>query len=33
MRINSGKFSEGLGQLLNAFLKLFALKKHHDASA
>jgi hypothetical protein len=33
MRINSGKFSEGFGQLLNAFLKPFALKKHQNASA
>jgi hypothetical protein len=29
----SGKFSEGFGQLLNAFLKPFALKKHQDPSA
>jgi hypothetical protein len=31
MRINSrkfGKFSEGFGQLLNAFLNSFALKNH-----
>jgi hypothetical protein len=36
MRINPRKirkFSEGLGQHLNAFLKLLALKKHQDASA
>jgi hypothetical protein len=33
MRINSKKFSEGFGQLLNAFLKPFAVKKHQDASA
>jgi hypothetical protein len=37
MRINSRKnpenFSERFGQLLNAFLKPFALKKHQDASA
>jgi hypothetical protein len=36
MRINSrksGKFSEELALLLNAFLKPFALKKHQDASA
>jgi hypothetical protein len=26
-----GKFSKELGQLLNAFLKPFALKKHQDA--
>jgi hypothetical protein len=35
MRINpeqSRKFSEEFGQLLNAFLKPFALKKHQDAS-
>jgi hypothetical protein len=25
---NSGKFSEGLGEHLNAFLKPFALKNH-----
>jgi hypothetical protein len=36
MRINSRKsekFLDGFGQLLNAILKPFALKKHQGASA